>query len=154
LDLEVFAKVSGSKGVQLYVPLNVANATYAVAQAFAKTIAELMAERYPDLVVSKMTKARRPGKVFIDWSQNSDFKTTVGVYSLRAKLPKPYVSMPVRWEELEAAVKSDKADSLYFKPDAALTRLKKIGDLFGPVLKLQQKLPKEFVKKVASVPAP
>ncbi len=154
LDLQVFPKVSGSKGIQLYVPLNVANAQYEVTQAFTKAVAELMEERHPDLVVSKMAKSRRSGKVLIDWSQNSDFKTTVGVYSLRAKLPKPYVSMPVTWQELEAAIKDGKPDVLYFRPDAALARLEKVGDLFEPVLTLRQKLPKAFVKHVSIEAAP
>jgi bifunctional non-homologous end joining protein LigD len=143
LDLKTFAKVSGSKGLQVYVPLNVPGARYEVTQAFAKTVAGLMAERHPDLVVAKMTKATRAGKVFIDWSQNSDFKTTVGVYSLRAK-EKPFVSMPVEWDELKSAVKARSAGQLFFKPDAALRRLEKLGDLFKPVLTLRQKLPAKF----------
>src|SRR5207302_1562048 len=95
LGLQAFPKVSGSKGLQVYVPLNVSSATYELTQAFAKAVAELMQEREPELVVSKMGKVNRAGKVFIDWSQNSDFKTTVGVYSLRAKSAEPFVSMPV-----------------------------------------------------------
>jgi bifunctional non-homologous end joining protein LigD len=150
LELKTFAKVSGSKGLQIYVPLNVSTATYAVTQPFAKTVAELMEERHPELVVSKMAKTRRKGRIFIDWSQNSDFKTTVAVYSLRAKSPKPFVSMPVTWEDLEAAVKSNDEKQLYFRPDAALERLKQSGDLFAPVLSLKQKLPKKFVQQIES----
>jgi bifunctional non-homologous end joining protein LigD len=151
LGLKTFAKVSGSKGLQLYVPLNIPTARYAVTQPFAKAVAELMEQRHPDLVVSKMTKANRAGKVFIDWSQNSDFKTTVGVYSLRAKSSRPLVSMPVKWEELEAAVEANDRDRLFFTPDAAIDRLRKIGDLFQPVLSLRQKLPKPFVNQVAKL---
>ncbi|HLH30303.1 MAG TPA: DNA polymerase ligase N-terminal domain-containing protein, partial [Terriglobia bacterium] len=150
LKLKSFPKVSGSKGLQVYVPLNSANANYAATQPFAKAVAELMQERHPDLVVSKMTKSIRPGKVFIDWSQNSDFKTTVGVYSLRAKLAQPFVSLPVEWDELKEAVDSKNAKPLYFKPDAAIKRVEKIGDLFKPVLTLRQKLPKEFTKEFAT----
>ena len=98
--LECFAKVSGSKGLQVYVPLN-GNATYEKTRPLARCVAESLAEECPDLVIAEMAKAVRKGKVFIDWSQNSDFKTTVGAYSLRAKGDEPYVSAPVTWEELE-----------------------------------------------------
>jgi len=153
LNLKSFPKVSGSKGLQLYVPLNVPSATYTVTQPFAKTLAELVAERHPDLVVATMAKAGRRGKVFIDWSQNSDFKTTVGVYSLRAKAAQPFVSMPVDWQELEDSVKADDADHLYFKPKAALQRLEKLGDIFKPVLSLRQKLPEEFLNQLRKTSA-
>src|SRR5262249_46335500 len=110
LGLKCFPKVSGSKGLQVYLPLNTASAAYDATQPFAKAVAELMEERFPELVVSKMRKVIRAGKVFIDWSQNSDFKTTVGVYSLRAKLSEPFVSMPVDWRELEQAVEARNAE--------------------------------------------
>jgi bifunctional non-homologous end joining protein LigD len=144
LKLESFAKVSGSKGLQLYVPLN-SGLTYDVVKPFAKTFAEFMEQRHPELVVSKMPKHLRTGKVFIDWSQNTESKTTVGVYSLRAKSDQPYVSMPVTWDELIEAEHSKRAQSLYFGPEAALARLEDIGDLFAPVEKLKQKLPREIV---------
>ena len=147
LGLKSFAKVSGSKGLQVYAPLNTASSTYETTRPFAKAVADLMQERHPDLVVSKMTKVIRAGKVFIDWSQNSDFKTTVGVYSLRAKSAQPFVSMPVDWKELEDAVEADDGGSLYFKPDAAIRRLENLGDLFKPVLSLRQKLPNAFAAK-------
>ena len=140
LDLECFVKVSGSKGMQLYVPLN-APVTYAVTRPFAQSVAQWMEERYPDQVISSMTKAKRSGKVFIDWSQNSDFKTTVGVYSLRAKRQHPYVSMPLEWNELKTLLKSQDPARFDFAPEAALKRLEKRGDLFAPVLQLKQKLP-------------
>jgi bifunctional non-homologous end joining protein LigD len=151
LQLKCFPKVSGSKGLQVYVPLNTAGATYEVTRPFAKAVAELMQERYPDLVVAKMTKTIRAGKVFIDWSQNSDFKTTVGAYSLRAKSAQPFVSMPVDWNELEDALQAKDAGRLYFNPDAAIQRLEKTGDLFKPVLSLRQKLPKAVL---AASPTP
>ncbi len=100
LDLQSFVKVSGSKGLQLYVPLN-SSATYEVTEAFAHTVAQLLEEQHPKLAVSEMAKQKRAGRVFIDWSQNSEHKTTVSVYSLRAKHDRPYVSMPVTWEELD-----------------------------------------------------
>jgi bifunctional non-homologous end joining protein LigD len=97
-------------------------------------VADELARRHPKLIVSKMTKALRHGKVFIDWSQNADYKTTVGVYSLRVKSDTPYVSMPVKWEELA------RRKNLYFEPDEALARLAKLGDLFAPVLTVKQRL--------------
>jgi bifunctional non-homologous end joining protein LigD len=129
--LKSFVKVSGSKGLQLYVPLN-SPVTYAETQPYAKELAESLERENPDLVVSEMAKALRHGKVFIDWSQNSDFKTTVAAYSLRAKQDTPYVSMPVTWKELAVAVKKGDTASLYFEPEQALKRLKRTGDLFAP----------------------
>ncbi len=149
LQLESFPKVSGSKGVQLYVPLNT-NIKYEVTTPFAKAIAELLEQQYPKLVVSNMAKVLRQGRVLIDWSQNSRSKTTVGVYSVRGKRGTPYVSMPVTWDELAAVRKSKKIDRLFFTPEAALKRLDKVGDLFAPVLTTKQKLPKNFV---AAAPA-
>jgi bifunctional non-homologous end joining protein LigD len=140
--LASFAKVSGSKGMQVYVPLNTA-VTYEQTQPFAKSLAERMEREHPDCVVPEMAKSKRTGKVFIDWSQNSDFKTTVAVYSLRAKRAEPYVSMPVTWEELARAIKKKDASSLQFDPEAALARLEKRGDLWADVLTLKQKLPRE-----------
>jgi bifunctional non-homologous end joining protein LigD len=139
LRLKSFPKSSGSKGLQVYVPLNTAT-SYDATQLFAKTIAELLEREHPKLVVSDMAKNLRHGKVFVDWSQNADHKTTVGVYSLRAKNDHPFVSMPVEWSELKKA----KVDALRFEAPAALKRLKKLGDLFASVLKLKQKLPAQF----------
>jgi bifunctional non-homologous end joining protein LigD len=143
LGLEAFAKVSGSKGLQVYVPLNTP-ATYEATGQFAKAMAELLAQRHPDQVVSHMAKMRRRGRVLIDWSQNSPAKTTVAVYSLRGKRAEPYVSMPVTWAELKQCLRTGRTDALSFSPEAALRRLKRRGDLFAPVLALKQVLPKEF----------
>ncbi len=131
LTLECHAKVSGGKGVQVYVPLN-SGATHELTETFARMVADELARRHPKLIVSKMAKTLRHRKVFIDWSQNADYKTTVAVYSLRAK---GTVSMPVTWEELE------RGKPLVFSPDEAIARLRKLGDLFAPVLKVKQKLP-------------
>ncbi|MFN2623439.1 MAG: non-homologous end-joining DNA ligase [Chthoniobacterales bacterium] len=147
LRLKSFPKVSGSKGIQLYVPLNTP-VSYSATQLFAKTTAELLEREHPKLVVADMAKNLRRNKVFIDWSQNADHKTTVGVYSLRAKRDRPFISMPVKWSELEKA----KIDALYFEPAAALKRLKKFGDLFAPVLKLKQKLPPQFASEEKPAP--
>src|SRR4029079_18245030 len=141
--LKSFAKISGSKGIQVYVPLNTA-VTYDQTQSFARATAELLERKYPEKIVADMARNLRVGKVFIDWSQNADFKTTVGVYSLRAKRPRPYVSMPIRWNELAIALKKSDAALLDFEPNKALHRLKRVGELFAPLRKLKQKLPKEL----------
>lgn len=151
LGLEAFPKVSGSKGLQLYVPLNTA-VTYDVATPFAKAVAELLHHEHPDLIVSNMAKALRVGKVLIDWSQNHEKKTTVSVYSLRGKRDEPFVSMPVTWAELKKVRRSGDVDTLFFSPEAALKRIKKLGDLFSPVLKLKQKLPGDFVAAAPRAP--
>ncbi|MDQ6860942.1 MAG: non-homologous end-joining DNA ligase [Verrucomicrobiota bacterium] len=151
--LESFVKVSGSKGLHLSVPLN-CETSYEVTQPFAKTVAELVAHEMPKRVVSEMSKSIRGGKVFIDWSQNSDFKTTVCVYSMRAKSVEPFISMPVTWNELARAVKRKDAKRLSFTPDAAIKRIAKEGDLFEPVLKLRQELPSAFTKALAAGPKP
>jgi len=140
LKLESFPKVSGSKGIQLYVPLNTP-VTYALTRPFARGLAERLEQQHGDLVVTEMSKRVRKRKVFIDWSQNSDFKTTVAVYSLRAKQDRPYVSLPVKWEELQNALATGKVEPLYFEPEAALKRIEEAGDLFAAVLKHKQKLP-------------
>jgi bifunctional non-homologous end joining protein LigD len=144
LQLESWVKVSGSKGLQVYVPLNTP-ITYASTQPFARAVAQMLEKQHPKLVVAEMAKNLRHNKVFIDWSQNADHKTTVGVYSLRAKRKRPFVSMPVGWDELRQACRKKNVHALYFSPADALKRLKKLGDLFAPVLKTKQKLPEQFV---------
>jgi bifunctional non-homologous end joining protein LigD len=143
--LESLAKVSGSKGIQVYVPLN-SSIIYGLTQSFAKAVAELLEQRNPRLIVSRMPKVFRAKKVFIDWSQNAIFKTTVGVYSLRAKSHKPYVSVPVGWDELRLAFEQSSADNLYFEPARTLKRVEQLGDLFAPLLSKVQTLPGEVLK--------
>ena len=145
LNLKSLVKVSGSKGIHLHVPLNT-EVTYEMTHAFARTIAQFLEREHPDLIVSEMAKEKRKGKVFIDWSQNSEHKSTVAVYSLRAKEDRPFVAMPVTWNELKKAIQKDDAASLLFEPEAALKRLKKTGDRFASALKLKQKLPKPFLE--------
>ena len=139
LQLQSFAKTSGSKGLQIYVPLNTA-VTYDQTKTFAHELARLLERQHPDLVVSDMKKALRTGKVLVDWSQNDDHKTTVCVYSLRAK-ERPTASTPVDWKEVESCLKKGDENSLVFTSDQVLERAKKFGDLFEPVLKLKQKMP-------------
>jgi len=143
LGLDSYVKVSGSKGLQVYVPLN-SPITYEETQPLAKALAELLAQREPKLIVSEMPKRLRTKKVFIDWSQNAEHKTTVGVYSLRAKTHRPYVSVPVQWAELDAALKGNDAEGLFFTPQQAIERVEEYADVFNPVLKQVQKLPAEL----------
>jgi bifunctional non-homologous end joining protein LigD len=151
-SLQSFVKVSGSKGLHLTVPLN-RDAPYEATQPFAKAVAELMARENPKGVVAEMAKNLRSGKVLIDWSQNSDFKTTVCVYSMRAKGGAPLISMPITWDELRRVVEK-KNSALSFTPEAALKRIEKVGDLFAPLLKLKQTLPDAFLKALAAGPPP
>jgi bifunctional non-homologous end joining protein LigD len=125
--------------MQLYVPLNT-KVTYGETAAFALSTANLLQEQTPDKIVTKMKKELRGGKVLIDWSQNDGHKTTVCVYSLRAR-PRPTVSTPVTWEEMERAVRKRDAASLVFETGDILRRIADEGDLFAAVRKLRQKLP-------------
>lgn len=145
LGLESYPKVTGSKGLQLYIPLNTP-VSYEVTSPFAKTVAEMLAQKHPKLVVSDMKKVMRKKRVLIDWSQNSQSKTTVCAYSLRGKHDEPFVSTPVTWDELDRAARKRDKEALFFGPDDALARAKKHGDLFAPVLKQKQKLPAGFMK--------
>lgn len=140
LKLESFAKTSGSKGLQVYVPLNTP-VTYDDTKPLAHALAQLLEREHPELVVSDMKKSVRASKVFVDWSQNDEHKTTICVYSLRAK-SRPTVSTPVTWEEVQRCLKKEDASLLRFESEETLKRVKKSGDLFEPVLKLKQKLPK------------
>jgi bifunctional non-homologous end joining protein LigD len=137
--MQAFAKTSGSKGLQVYVPLNSA-VTYDQTKPFANAIARLLEERHPDHVVSDMKKSLRTNKVFVDWSQNDIHKTTICVYSLRAR-EQPTVSTPVTWKEVENCLKKGDPGELVFVSDQTLKRVEEMGDLFEPVLKLKQKLP-------------
>jgi bifunctional non-homologous end joining protein LigD len=139
LGLECFPKTSGSKGLQVYVPLD-GKATYEDTKPFAHAIAKLLERERPDDVVSRMTKKLRKGKVFVDWSQNDRAKTTVAVYSLRAR-ERPTASTPLAWDEVEKAADKGDAESLRFEAPAVLERVEERGDLFAPVLELSQPLP-------------
>jgi bifunctional non-homologous end joining protein LigD len=139
LGLSSYPKTSGSKGIQLYAPLNT-DVTYEQTKPFSRQVAETLETRFPDRVVSRMTKAKRTGKVLIDWSQNDQHKTTVCVYSLRAK-ERPTVSTPLEWEELEAALDAGDPDRLVFDHADVLRRVADRGDLFAPLLSEAQELP-------------
>ena len=139
LGLDMLVKTSGSKGLQAYVPLNT-KVTYEQTKAFAQDVARRMEKDHPSEIISKPSREQRKGKIFIDWSQNDLHKTTVSVYSLRAK-ERPTVSTPVTWEEVRKAAKKDDAALLTFEYDEVLKRVARRGDLFEPVLKMKQKLP-------------
>jgi bifunctional non-homologous end joining protein LigD len=142
MKLKSFAKTSGSKGLQVYVPLN-ASVTFDDTKALSRALAEHLEREHVELVVSKMLKALRKGKVLVDWSQNDEHKTTICVYSLRAK-DEPTVSTPVTWGEVKNCLKKKKPDLLKFRCEKTLARVEKNGDLFAPVEKLKQKLPKKW----------
>ncbi|HYY68528.1 MAG TPA: non-homologous end-joining DNA ligase [Terriglobales bacterium] len=137
--LQAFPKTSGSKGLQVYVPLNTP-VTYNDTKPFAHELARLLEDQHREQIVSDMKKVLRVGKVFVDWSQNDDHKTTVCVYSLRAK-QRPTVSTPVTWKEVEQCWAKKDANLLVFQSDQVLQRVERMGDLFEPVLTLKQKLP-------------
>ena len=137
--LQSFPKTSGSKGMQIYIPLNT-KTTYEQTKPFAHALARLLEQEHPELVVSDMKKAVRTNKVFVDWSQNDQHKTTIAVYSLRAR-ERPTVSTPITWEEVEQTLKKKDPQRLVFEAADVLKRVEKMGDLFEPVLKLKQKLP-------------
>src|SRR4030081_536796 len=147
--LQSFPKTSGSKGLQIYVPLNTPT-SYEVTKPFAHALARLLEHDHPDQVVSDMKKQIRTGRLFVDWSQNDEHKTTIAVYSLRAR-ERPTVSTPVTWEEVERALKKKDPRLLVFEAPQVVARFEKMGDLFEPVLKLKQKLPtlKELTGAVA-----
>jgi bifunctional non-homologous end joining protein LigD len=135
IGLESFAKTSGSKGIQVYVPLNVDGVDYDHGtKALSHALARHLEAQHPKLIVSQQRKDLRKGKVLIDWSQNDENKTTVCVYSLRAR-ERPTVSTPLRWEEL------DDPDALVFEASDVLERIEEHGDLYAPVVELQQELP-------------
>ncbi len=136
--LAAYPKASGGKGIHLYVPLHT-ETTYERTKSYARRLAIALELKHPSLVTSKMAKKLRAGRVFIDWSQNSKFKTTVTVYSLRAN-PSPTVSVPLQWKEVQALAK--RKGNILFSPADALKRVDRFGDLFAPVLKQRQTLPR------------
>jgi bifunctional non-homologous end joining protein LigD len=142
MKLKSFAKTSGSKGLQIYVPLNT-SVTYDQTKDLSRALAQHLEREHDDLVTSNMSKAARKGKVFVDWSQNDEHKTTICVYSLRAR-GEPTVSTPVAWNEVENCLKKKNADLLKFRSDQVFVRVDKLGDLFEALEKFKQKLPKKW----------
>jgi bifunctional non-homologous end joining protein LigD len=138
-DVQSFAKTSGSKGLQIYVPIN-GPVDYDHTKRISRDLAQKLERDRPEHVVHMQRKTLREGKVLIDWSQNDEYKTTVNVYSLRARA-RPTVSTPVTWEEVERCLETADPGVLVFDSEAVLERVAKLGDLFAPVLTLTQKLP-------------
>jgi len=133
--LEGWAKTSGSKGMQVYVPITAVDPERT--WEYARALAQKVSAEHPTRVVWQMTKALRPGKVLIDWSQNNGAKTTVAPYSLRAR-PTQTTSTPITWAEVEQC----RAETdLRFTSDDVLARIDEHGDLAAPLLELRQRLP-------------
>jgi len=141
MKLKSWAKTSGSKGLQVYVPLNTP-VSYEDTKGLSRSLAQYLERDHPDRVTSNMSKALRKAKVFVDWSQNDEHKTTICVYSLRAR-EEPTVSTPITWNEVENCLKKKNAELLRFRSDQVLTRVEKQGDLFERIEGLKQKLPKK-----------
>ncbi|MAT06081.1 MAG: hypothetical protein CL424_13665 [Acidimicrobiaceae bacterium] len=138
IDVQGWCKTSGSKGLQMYVPLNTDDATHDGAADFALAVGQVMERQRPEQVTTVMAKSERPGKIFIDWSQNAFHKTTIAPYSLRAR-PEPTVSTPVTWDEVQACADGDA--ELRFTSDQVLQRVEDHGDLFADVLTVEHALP-------------
>ena len=140
LQLASHVKTSGQKGLHVFVPLNRPEATFEDTKKFSKAVAVILQKSYPDLVTAKMAKESRKGKVFINWSQNDASATMICVYSLRAR-EKPFVSVPLEWQELEHLAGLGDPERLQVLHAEAVERAEKTGDLFREVLVLKQKLP-------------
>jgi bifunctional non-homologous end joining protein LigD len=141
LGLVACLKTSGSKGLHLSVPVNRTDVgSDETTKSFARAIGRVLVDAGPDRVTIDMAKQVRPGKVFVDWSQNDANKTTVAAYSLRIR-PEPTVSAPLRWDEVSDALEEGDADALSFDTVAVLDRLSAQGDLFADNLSRQQVLP-------------
>ncbi|MGZ4675168.1 MAG: non-homologous end-joining DNA ligase [Acidimicrobiia bacterium] len=140
LGLVAVVKTSGSKGLHLSIPVAVGSVDDEATKAFALAIGRILADAAPDRVTTIMAKERRPGKVFVDWSQNDRHKTTVAAYSLRAR-PRPTVSTPIGWDEVAALVDGAHPDSVTFESDAVLARVEALGDLYAASLDTAQTLP-------------
>jgi len=139
LELSSYVKTSGSKGLQVWVPLNT-EVTYEETRPFARAVAETLESKFTHRIVSPPTKGRRRGRVLVDWSKNDAEETTLCVYSLCAE-KRPIVSTPLEWVEVEAALADENRDRLPFDHEAALHRVEQRGDLFAPVLSARQRLP-------------
>ena len=141
LDLECVVKSSGSKGLQVYLPLNTPGVTGGATKDFAQAMAQVLERRHPDQVVSQQAKPRRTGKVLVDWLQNETFKTTVCAYSLRAR-PRPAVSTPLGWDEVSDLADGGDPDAVMCPPDEVVDRMKRYGDLFAGAVDIHQELPR------------
>lgn len=140
VGLQAWIKTSGSKGLQMYVPLQ-GHATFAETRDFALALASAVEKDRPDLVLTDIDRASRQGRVLIDWAQNAPSRTTVAAYSLRAR-PEPGVSTPLTWDEVDDGLVSGDAGRFRFGPDEVRERVDRLGDLMAPVLTVGQELPR------------
>jgi bifunctional non-homologous end joining protein LigD len=139
IHLQSWVKTSGSKGLQMYVPLNTP-VSYEQTRPFSHALAQVLERQHPDLIVTTQDRSVRPKKVLIDWSQNTASKTTVSVYSMRAR-DRPTASTPLEWAEVEAALEAGDPEMLVFEAPAVLKRVAERGDLMAPLLTVEQSLP-------------
>ncbi|MEV0153032.1 non-homologous end-joining DNA ligase [Micromonospora sp. NPDC050686] len=137
--IDSYPKTSGKKGMQLCCPIAGTQDADDVS-AYAKRIAQELEKEHPRLIVSKMAKNLRPGKVFIDWSQNNAAKTTVAPYSLRAQAV-PSVSTPLTWDEVAAGAAGKRPATRPYTAGEVLKRVEKDGDLLAPLLDGGPELP-------------
>lgn len=137
-ELACYPKTSGSKGLQVYIPLN-AQTSYETTKPMSRRVAELLEEQTPEAVVSRMARSLRSGRVLVDWSQNTEHKSMVCAYSVRAK-ERPTVSTPLAWAEVEEAIDAGDPELLRFEIDAVMERIEEHGDRFEPVLSQRQAL--------------
>ncbi|MEM9039199.1 MAG: non-homologous end-joining DNA ligase [Actinomycetota bacterium] len=138
VGLSGWCKTSGSKGLQMYVPLNTPGTTHQGCADFALAVGQVLERQLSGRVTTIMAKDQRPGKVFVDWSQNAHHKTTIAPYSLRAR-PRPTVSTPVTWDEVQSCADGDA--ELVFEASDVLARVDELGDLFEEVLTVEQEMP-------------
>jgi bifunctional non-homologous end joining protein LigD len=151
MDLDSIPKTSGSKGIQIYVPFNTPM-DFETTKTLSHGLAIMLESEHPELVVSRMATELRKGKIFIDWGQNDRSKTTVAVYSTRAR-DTPTVSTPLLWEEVEGVANGADPQMIVFDARSILDRLKTRGDLFEPVETLKQKLPASVKRALAELVA-
>jgi len=148
IKLTCLIKSTGSKGLQVHIPLNTPT-SFEATKSFARALAIMMQQAYPDRIVHDMKKNLREGKVLIDWSQNDPGKTTVNVYSLRARA-RPFTAAPLQWDEISRYVKKGDSESFFLEAEEVLARVKKEGDLFADLLRLRQKLPGDWAEQLSN----
>ena len=148
IKLTCLIKSTGSKGLQVHIPLNTPT-SFEATKSFARALAITMQQAYPDRIVHDMKKNLREGKVLIDWSQNDPSKTTVNVYSLRARA-RPFAAVPLLWDEVSRYVRKGDSECFFLEAEEVLARVKKDGDLFADLLRIRQKLPGDWAEQLSN----
>jgi len=148
IKLTCLIKSTGSKGLQVHIPLNTPT-SFETTKSFARALAIAMQQAYPDRVVHDMKKDLREGKVLIDWSQNDSSKTTVNVYSLRARA-RPFAAAPLQWDEVDRYVRKGDSDCFFLEAEEVLARVKRDGDPFADLLRQKQKLPEGWAEELSN----